>query len=73
MITMISEKSEKRFIVGRLQTKNLEPYPSLGFSKRKLEGDRPLGNSIGALLGGLFNNKYVERIGEKPQFVTKSF
>ena len=24
---MVSEKSEKRFIVGRLQTKNLEPYP----------------------------------------------
>ena len=27
VITMVSEKSEKRFIVGRLQTKNLEPYP----------------------------------------------
>ena len=70
---MISEKSEKRFIVGRLQTKNLEPSQALDFTKRKLEGDRPLGNSIGALLGSLFNNKYVERIGEKPQFVTKSF
>jgi hypothetical protein len=27
VITIVSEKSEKRFIVGRLQTKNLEPYP----------------------------------------------
>jgi len=26
----------------------------LDFTKRKLEGDRPLGNSIGALLGSLF-------------------
>jgi hypothetical protein len=27
VITIVSEKSEKRFIVGRLQTKNLEPNP----------------------------------------------
>ena len=58
------------------KTSNQKPWTlsqALDFTKRKLEGDRPLGNSIGALLGSLFNNKYVERIGEKPQFVTKSF
>ena len=38
------------------KTSNQEPWTlsqALDFTKRKLEGDRPLGNSIGALLGSL--------------------
>lgn len=40
------------------KTSNQEPWTlsqALDFTKRKLEGDRPLGNSIGALLGSLIS------------------
>ena len=49
------------------KTSNQEPWTlsqALDFTKRKLEGDRPLGNSIGALLGSLFC--IVVRAGEIP-------
>jgi len=56
VITITLEKSEKRFIVGRLQTKNLEPYPKPWILPREsLKVTATLlGNSIGALLGSLF-------------------
>ena len=48
---------KKRFIVTWLQTRNLEPNISMGENDYKStlswndKGDRPLGNSIGVLLG----------------------
>ena len=65
VITMVSGKSEKK--VYSRKTSNQKPWTlsqALDFTKRKLEGDRPLGNSIGALLGSLFC--IVARVGGIP-------
>lgn len=57
VITCKTNKSEKRFTVTWLQTRNLEPNISIRENDYKStlswndKGNRPLGNSIGVLLG----------------------